>query len=240
MNPITHLKAHELLQKNADHPLTEQELSELQKHLKECQACRAYAKELEELLDNLRLIAPNRLRRQDINLPAQTIIAASQRIIHRRNTMVTFLKISTIPALAVFLVMLFNMFGASRIILDNDLATESPLAAPIPTPIVETVTSHPTTSTCINPIYIVKNEDTLESIALKFAIRPEELQAYNHLMNNILTPHMSLIIPSCGGTPNEKTITPKFKTTITPAFLITPPITSKAMQTSSENSPGQY
>ena len=95
MNPITHLKAHELLQKNADHPLTEQELSELQKHLKECQACRAYAKELEELLDNLRLIAPNRLRRQDINLPAQTIIAASQRIIQRRNTMVTFLKISS-------------------------------------------------------------------------------------------------------------------------------------------------
>jgi LysM repeat protein len=240
MNPITHLKAHELLQKNADHPLTEQELSKLQKHLKECQACRAYAKELEELQDNLRLIAPNRLNRQDINLPAQTIIAASQRSIQRRNTIVSVAKISTIPALAVILVMMLYMFGASPIISDNDLATGSPLAAPIPTPIFETVTSHPTTSTCINPIYIVKNEDTLESIALKFAIRPEEIQAYNHLANNVMTPHMSLIIPSCGGTPNKKTITPKFTTTITPAFQITPPITNKAMQTRTENSPGQY
>jgi LysM repeat protein len=138
-----------------------------------------------------------------------------------------FGKVTLIAALFVGYFVIVNLVGIRGLSSNNETATVLPTpnglvsnAATSPTPSMQTTLTDLALPACKTVYYVVEQNDTLESIALRHGVTKEEILAFNpydiNLTANTLFSGMSLRIPVCEGTPartakvsgNTLTITP--------------------------------
>jgi LysM repeat protein len=230
MAEITHPQARTLLESAADRSLATADRVALDAHLQKCTACRAYADSLAALEANLRKTLHARWDRYRPALNLQAILQPSpmklawSNLFHPTHA---FGKVTLIAALFVGYFVIVNLVGIHGPGSNN----ETPTVLPTPNGLVSNSTTSPTPSiqttltdlalpACKTIYYLVEQNDTLESIALRHGITKEEILAYNpydsNLNANTLFTGMSLRIPACEGAPSRTAKVPGNTLTITP------------------------
>ena len=121
---------------------------------------------------------------------------------------------------AVGMICITNLFSIWQLTLSNQ-RTQSPFQAsvpPVPTPSTQLISTTGTVEQCKNPLHIVKETDTLESIAFLFSISKEEIMAANRMKTEILSTGTEITAPVCTFTPTGTVHA--LTTTYTPAIRL--------------------
>ena len=215
---ITHDKAHQLIQSNMEHTLNAQEAAMLSAHLRHCNECSAYAREMTEVAKLL----PSIMRRQWNAQPAPLSIAA---LIGRRETFKASTLLTMRTAAISFVVIAF-FFSAWQFVSSGAPASpQLPLHPPVPTPLTQRAQSTSTKisfKNCEMIPYQVGEMDSLASIAAQFSVSEAAITELNHLRTEAVRPAMELLIPQCNFTPTGTFHAATFTTTYTPRILATP------------------
>lgn len=221
MRELTHQKAQTLLQAVSDQSLATDERPALEAHLAQCKECGDYANSLANLEANLCRAARARWDAQRPNLNLYAIVHPSPAKLIWNN----FLgrtdvlgKATIVAALLLGYILIANLFGLQSLVSNH----ETPVMAPTPnesplffttspTPVAQLTLAGWTPNNCKTVIYVVRANDTLESIAIQHGITKEAILEYNNLASGTVFTGMELTIPLCLSTPSY-TVT----TTITP------------------------
>jgi len=230
MTEITHDKAHALLDVAADRSLGLSDQARLDAHLAACQECRTYAGRLADLENGLSrtLHAKWDKFRPDLNLQAIQNPSPAKLVWYNFFSQTNALgKVAIMATLLLGYIVMINLVGIRVPITDN----ETPTALPTPNSFTMTLASSPTllarsasvdstSLACELVVYIVRENDTLESIAVQHGITVKEILAYNDqdadLTANALFTGMELVIPQCEGGPTRTASLPSKELTITP------------------------
>lgn len=210
---ITHEEAHKLIQLNTDDALNPQEITKLFTHLQECIECQGYADEIKEVESILLPIMKRQWNLQPPPFSSATVQIKSNSKIQTSIILATRMAaISAVFLGFIFSVWQFTMSGGGE-------STPLPVSVlPVPTPLTQSTNTKITRPNCTEALYIVQENDTLESIAYQFATSREELMAVNHMETATVRTDMELIVPVCNLTPTG-TIRPTIlATTYTPSI----------------------
>jgi hypothetical protein len=217
---ITHEEAHSLIQFDADAALNAQEKNRLAAHLQECTECRSYAVEIKMLED---LLVPEMKRRWNLQ-PAPLLIDALRANRHPKLSTSNLLATRTAAVGIVVFAFIFSVWQFT--LSGQPEPTRLPVSVlPIPTPSTQATGTNTILQNCEGMLYIVQENDTLESVASQFSVSKEELMAANQMKTETLYQVTKLMIPICGFTPTgtltamtlTKTDTPSIRpTTSTP------------------------
>ncbi len=215
---ITHEEAHRLIQLDADEVLSMQEKVALSTHLEDCMECRAYAREIEEVES---VLVPLMKRQWDLQ-PAPLLIGAI-RAKGFSKTQISITLATRIAAIGV--VFLAFVFSAWQLALSGRQAPgHLPIDIPsIPIPPMQSTSTKITSPNCHEILYRVQESDTLESLAHRFSVSPDEIRAINNMKTETIHPAMQLRISICNFTPTGTSNPTIFSTTYTPSRK---PITS--------------
>lgn len=202
---ITHEEARRLVQFNADQALKGTDKKVLEDHLAACLDCRAYADRIQEL--EVHLVAAMQKRWVHQPLPLHPRATGPGRRSRFGQNMVFATRIVAMTVICV--AFLFNIWHFNQ---SAGLAPDpAPVNVhPVPTPSASSTTTMAWELECAQTLYMVGENDTLESIANRFSVSPEEILRVNRLEGDRLHPSMSLLIPICGttpGTPGTRTTT---------------------------------
>ena len=205
---ITHEKARQLIQFALDGGLDIPQKRLLDSHLATCRDCQRYADSMQNMESVLRPLLQRQWNPQP--LPLSTSVLTSRAHSKTSDAMVMATRIAAIGVMfAIF------MFSAWQLTYSKPRSS-SPIAAsvpPIPMPSTSTELAATTeTQTCETTIYVVRDNDTLESVADHFAMSKEELLTANHMKTHAMQVGMTLMIPDCNYTPTANIST----TTYTP------------------------
>jgi LysM repeat protein len=230
MTKITHQKARALLEVAADNSLMPVDRVALNAHLIACQECRAYADRMAGLEDTLRKALHRRWDRFRPKLNLQTIKNPSRAKLvwgSLFNQTHALGKVTIMAALLLGFIIFINLAG-----IQGPIANEkTPTALPTPNNFTTTFTTLSTLSadstsinstslTCKLVTYVVRENDTLESIAVRHGITKEDILAYNdqdaNLAANTVFTGMELIIPQCKETPARTASLSGKELTLTP------------------------
>jgi len=204
---ITHTEARRLIQFNADDALDKQEKITLSTHLKDCNECRAYAEEIKEVESILLPAMRRRWNLQPIPLLVDTIYRKKNTKAQTNIILATRTAVMSVVFLAfVFSVWQFTLSGRQN---PSPLPVSVP---PIPTPSTQSTSTKVMFQNCEGIMYVVQENDTLESIAYQFATSQEDILAANNMKTETVRTAMEIIIPVCNFTPTS---------TINPAILAT-------------------
>ena len=215
---ITHEEARKLIQFNADEALNGHEKNTLSTHLRDCSECRAYAEDIKAMESILVPIMKKHWNRQPIPLSIATFGA-------KRNSRIQTAAILATRTVAIGVVLLAFIFSAWQFAISNgQAASQLPVGLPpVPTPSTQSTSTKTETQNCTGILYIVKENDTLDSIAQQFSVPKQEIMAINNMKTERVNTAMELTIPLCHFTPTG-TIHPTIRgTRYTPS---TSPITS--------------
>jgi len=210
---ITHEEAHRLIQFNADDALQPFEKNTLLTHLETCAECQAYADSMRGMESILRPLLQRKWNQQPIPLSTTAVMAKRGDRISERMFMAT--RIAAIGMICVTFV-----FSIWQLTLPSQ-PTQSPVLAsvpPVPTPSTQLISTTGTVDQCDNRLYIVKENDTLESIAHLFSISKEEIMAANSMKTELLSTAMEITVPVCTSTPTGTVNA--LTTTYTPAIRL--------------------
>ncbi len=215
---ITHEEAHRLIQFDTDDALKPSEKNKLVAHLEVCVECQDYAQSMKGVESLLMPLLQRNWNKQPIPL---SVAALKGKTNHRRPEG-TFLatRIAVIGIICmsfIFSVWQFTIAGVAT----PDLSVAGvPL---IPTPSTQYIYITSTSNNCAGRAYVVKEYDTVESIAHLYSISQEDILRANNLTTEALRPRMEILIPTCASTPtgtvNALTTTytpPTGHTTFTP------------------------
>jgi LysM domain-containing protein len=221
---ITHEEARKLIQFNADEALNVQEKVILSAHLKECTACRAYAEEISEVEGTLLPVMKKHWNLQPNPLSIGAIAA-------KRNSSIQTVIILATRTAAIGVVLLAFVFSAWQLARSGGQETSGlPIGLPpVPTPSIQFTSTKSTAQSCAGILYVVKENDTLESIAHQFSISKQEIMAVNNMESGAVNTAMELTIPICSFTPTG---------TINPTILGTRYTPSTSPTTSTPGSSG--
>lgn len=232
MIEISHQTARSLLQSALDGSLAAVDQSALEAHLSKCAGCSQYADQLSRLESNLRSALHARWDRYSPSLHARSIQNPDR---FRRfwsgsfGQNGAFGKVTIVVALLLGYFMIANVIGI-RIPFLND---ETPTAVPTPNESALALASSPTPSTqptllkltstrCKTTQYVVQENDTLESIAVRFGITKADIITYNpgdpSLSSNAVSTNTTLVIPLCEGTPIHTASQTAGAYTLTPMY----------------------
>jgi len=195
-----------------------------------CNACRAYADHLIDLETNLRMALHTRWDhyRPNLNLQAIKNPSPAKLVWNSFFSQTQALgKVTIIAALLLGYIAIVNLIGI-RIPISTD---ETPTALPTPNGFTSTSASSPTPSiqstltdwtsrSCKTIIYVVQENDTLDSIAVQHGITPETILEYNKDVDSLASDKvflgMELVIPLCEKAPSRTASLPGSVLTITP------------------------
>ena len=211
---ITHERAHQLIQWNMEHMLNDQETAMLSAHLRGCNECNAYAREMNEVARLLAALMKERWSARPAPLSIPPLVGSQGTI--RTSTFLTMRNA------AFSLVVMALCFSAWQFMLSG--SASSPQVPPIPTPSTQRAPSTSTKITfehCEMIQYRVLESDSLASIAAQFSVSEGEIMEINHLENEALVPSMELLIPVCNFTPTGTFHAATFTTTYTPRLIAT-------------------
>jgi hypothetical protein len=195
---ITHEEAHRLIQFNADEALNAEEKMMLARHLQACLECRVFAEGIKEVGS---LLLPVMKKRWDLQ-PLPLSIAA---IRGERKSKMDVNIILTTRIAAVSVAFLAFIFGVWQFTLSGgQRSSQMPVGIlPVPTPSTQSTSTKLVFQNCEGMLYIVQENDTLESIAYQFVTSKEDIMAANHMKTEIVTTDTELIVPICNFTPTS-------------------------------------
>ena len=208
---IPHNEARRLIQFRADDGLKDVERDLLEEHLSTCADCKKYAADTHDVESTLQQLMQRRWDRQPLPLPAEKSIRANSP--HFTQSIFFATRIIAMGVICVAFLVNIWQFTQSDRQRATPPAAEIPL---IPTPSQQSMGTKATDQACGPIYYEVKENDTIESIALRFSVPAEEILSTNHLRIETLDASMRLSIPICSPTPP---VTPNtIPTTFTPLF----------------------
>lgn len=230
MIELTHQQARALLQAAADQPLPAADRSALDAHLSVCNDCNAYAAQLAGVEARLRKALHTKWDsfRPDLNLQAIKQPSPASRAWNYFFSQPQVLgKVTIMAALLLGYIAIVNLVGIRVPITENKTPTVLPTPngfttsfSGSPTLSAQSARTDTTTQTCDTVIYVVQENDTLESIAFQHGITKETLLGYNpsigELAANTVITGMELAIPLCESTPSRTASLPGSALTITP------------------------
>ncbi len=208
---VTHEEVRKLIQLNADNALDVQERTVLSAHLRDCLECRTYAEGIKAMESILVPVMKKHWNLQPIPLSLSTLIAK------RNSRMQTGIILATRLA-AIGIVFMAFVFSAWQFALSGKRAT-GPLPVgmlPVPTPSVQSTSTRSVSQNCAGTLYVVQENDTLESIAQRFSVSKEEIMTVNGMKTETVIATMKLMIPNCNLTPTGTVNPTAFSTTYTP------------------------
>jgi predicted anti-sigma-YlaC factor YlaD len=215
---ISHASAQRWIQLDADQALSQQDKLNLQEHLKSCADCRHYANRLKEMEGILLPVMRRNWNLSPAPLSIDSLRAGKSKIQNRSYILATRTAIIGLVCMA-FLFSIWQLTISSA-------GTPGLLTAavpPIPTPSTQFTLTSKAQKNCGEQSYIVKENDTLEGIAVLFASSKDEIRAANQMLAATLRPGTTLWIPVCTLTPTSTlnalrtTYTPSIgPTTLTP------------------------
>lgn len=213
---ITHDEAHRLIQFDTDNALNSRQKSELVAHLDACEECKLYAESIQGIGSLLRPFFQRNWNRQPIPLPMAALAGKRNQTVTPSTFLATRIAIAGIICIS-FVFSIWQFTVSTHSTPGVSLIT----VPPMPTPSTRLVSMTSTSSNCAGGSYHVKENDTLEGIAERFALSKEEILTSNGIPAEAFRSGMQIIIPACTSTPtgtvNAQT------TTYTPSFG---PITS--------------
>ena len=193
---ITHAEARQLIQFHMDQGLKPHEENMLQTHLNDCRECRSFAEEIKELES---ILLPTMKRHWNLE-PAPLSIAFI--IENKTSRWLTSILLTTRTVLIsiVFVAFVLSAWQFTR----SNNRTSNPMPAsdlPIPTPSEQSTSTKISLPNCEERLYPVQENDTLESIALRFSVSKEKIMSINNMSDETVRNKMDLLIPICASTP---------------------------------------
>jgi len=210
---ITHEEARKLIQFNADEALDSQEKAMLSAHLKGCSECRFYEADIKEMESILLPIMKRQWNLQPV--PLSTHVLAAKKVPKMQAGIILATRTAIIGIVFVSFIFSIWQFTLS--------GTQTPGQLPVgvlpaPTPSTQSTSTKITLKNCEQIVYLVQENDTLESIAHHFSTPKDEIMAANNLKTEMINTSMELTIPVCSFTPTS-TINPA---TLTTTYTYTP------------------
>lgn len=210
---ITHEEARKLIQFEADESLRLNLKNMLLSHLEDCAECRTYADSLRRMESVLKPMMKRQWTQPHLPLPVGALL--SNGTPRKPSSMVLATRISVVGMIAIAFLFSVWQFTVSIGPTPGPVSASAP---PIPTPSTQLTGTGTTSQTCTQTRYIVQENDTLESIAFRFAVSKEDLMADNQIDNETVLIGTELIILACNSTPTgtvHPTFTPLLSPTIT-------------------------
>jgi LysM repeat protein len=193
---ITHAEAHKLIQFSMDETLKPQEKNILQMHLNDCTECRAFVEELKAVENQLVPALSSRWAVQPVPLSIEALPNKSKLPIQTSIILATRTAIISI----IFAAFVFSAWQFTHP--SSQTSNSVPMIVlPIPTPSGQSTSTKISFQNCEETIYQVQENDTLESIALKFSVAKDKIMTVNHLSTESIHASMDLLIPICTSTP---------------------------------------
>ena len=211
---ISHADAHELIQYNLDGALNSEKQKTLFAHLQECDECRAYAHRMRNIEKMLHQVMNKKWQQHPLPLSLDSIRPHDgfPKNMHSLFGLRTALISAVLIAFSFFIWQL-------RTTVNNSPGPIALSFAPIPTPSTQLSTASLESSKCQWGLHKVDWSDTLDSIALKYAVSKEEIKSFNNMNSEIIYESMELKIPQCDVTPTVTAQMPT--TTLTPILEFT-------------------
>lgn len=194
---ITHEEARRYIQFNMDHALDAAQTATLFTHLEQCFDCRTYAEELRHIEEILVPVMKQQWDRRPLPL-LRDALGVQTNSKRRMNLILTTRRLAIGAACLIF------FFGAWQFVLSSGGQSSNPLPVgmpPVPTPSLKSTSTKIARPSCERVIYVVQEDDSLESIAGQFSLTMQEIMAANHLKTETLRTAMEIVIPICDFTP---------------------------------------
>lgn len=201
-----------LIQRNADEALRADERALMLEHVKGCPSCKMYADELRDLESTIRQSMTKRWNARHFPVSIEQIKQASKRGAVRPAYHVAF-RLAAVSALVVSLA----LFIFQSVQKTPNVPAYQALAV-IPTPSLTATNSISVTADCPDILYIVKEGDTLASVAKRFRVSEEKIREANALQSDVLPSGSRLSVPACNSTPTSATLPYTSTFTLTPYF----------------------
>ena len=221
MLEIPHQKAQILLQVSTDRELEPDEKLTLENHLATCAECNAYAESLINMETSLRRVLHAKWDSQQPNLNPYAIVNPSLTKLIWSNLLNQTHLMGRVTIMAILLfgyILLANLPGLQLNASEKETPTHIPTPSELslalassPPPSAQTTLVRLTPKNCIVTNYVVREGETLESIAVQHGLSIEAIRAYNDLKSNTVFTGMKLMIPMCKNAPTHTATT-----TITP------------------------
>lgn len=209
---ITHQEARQLIQRRADQPLDASNREMLNLHLRGCTVCAEYANEIQETEATLRIT----LRKQwDVRLLPLEVMDIRVKITPNSRPVDYMATRSALLGMAVLVFFfVFWQFTSTN----NGLRNSAPIGVPvIPTPSLPLTSTQNNFDNCRMVQYAVQQNDTVESLSLRFLVSEQAIRDFNNLAADVDTLPVLLLIPACELTPTGTT-NPPTSTTNTPSL----------------------
>ena len=209
---ITHEEAHRLIQLKLDNRMNSKNEEALNAHLKDCVDCLGYSDEIKDAVNTLRRTMNKQWNLHPLPLQMESIRGK----INSKGS--ASILLTTRTALVGIAFVMFAYVAWQSVITNNAAPQQTPLGALplIPTPSTQFTATTTRTEVCDEIRYIVKEDDTLESIAHQFSISKEDIMSANNMTEESIHPAAELFILLCKSTPTSTIYPPTF--TITPYF----------------------
>ena len=228
MFEITHQEAQRLIHKLTDQILLKEDLLILNAHLENCVECSDYEKKLTELESGLRRILHTAIDSRSPHLNTQAILSSTKNFTNFPwvsifdPTQVTG-RVTMSIALMLGCFIVTNLIGGQLFITPNHVPTFIPASNNLtltnymsPTPSTPSTTLLVTAQECKTVNYVLRENETLENIAVQFGVSKKLILAYNNLKPDDVFPGKELSIPLCEQTPSLIASTTQNAITITP------------------------
>jgi hypothetical protein len=205
---ITHEEARKLIQLALDGPLHIDQRNALDSHIAICAACQQYADSITNMESVLRPLLQRQWNQQPIPLSVGMIVSAN----HSRSSNQMLLATRVAALSVMFIVFVFSawQFSLSKPSAKSSVTQANIPLIPIPSTSAQLVTTSTHDPLCDEIIYVVKENDTLSSIATQFAVSKEELSKANDIETEVVRSGARLMIPICQPTRTVDTLTRTF------------------------------
>ena len=203
---MTHEEARTLIHLLLDAPLNNQQKKLLEAHLASCAQCRQYEDSLRSLEAILSPLLQRQWTQQPVPFPVGLVLSRNH-----TKTSDSMIWASRIAALGVmFMIFVFSawQFTIGRPS-GNPVQANVPLI-PVPSTATQLVATNTLNETCEDSIYVIQQDDTLASIAMKFGTTKAQLIQANRMTSETVRTGVKLIIPLCKPTPTTQTLTKTF------------------------------
>jgi LysM repeat protein len=203
---MTHEEARTLIHLLLDASLNNQQKKLLEAHLASCPQCKQYADSLRSLESILSPLLQRQWTQQPVPLPVGMVLPR-----HHAKTSDSMILASRIAALGVmFMIFVFSawQFALARPGV-NPVEANVPLI-PVPSTSTQLVATNTQNEACEDTTYVVQQNDTLGSIALKFGVSKAQIVQANQMRSEAVRTGATLMVPLCRPTPTTETLTKTF------------------------------
>lgn len=216
INPLTqisHEEVRRLISMSADQVLDSDRNSILKSHLIDCEDCRSYANEVDELETVLRELG-QKFSPSHAPVNVGEVLSRSKSAIPALASNFTFAK------MGVMVIILFAAAIASWQFSTRSAVSPTAIytAVPIPTPSTYLTSTNSMLANCEFTLYQTQEGDTLESISEQFSVPKDTLMEFNQMRGEGIQPFTQIRIPLCARTPTITIYPPNSTITTTPQF----------------------